>query len=109
MSLVPAREEVAFLAGYRAGAQVNGSVRLNANETPATDPGGTKDFIATAEDGATTDTFTEGVLADLPRITLPAKALEPNGIEDQTLVMIPYFAWSNRDRSSMITSYLTIR
>lgn len=41
MSLVPAREEVAFLAGYRAGAQVNGSVRLNANETPATDPGGT--------------------------------------------------------------------
>ncbi len=39
MSLVPAREEVAFLDSYRAGAQVDGTVRLNANEAPAADPG----------------------------------------------------------------------
>ncbi len=40
MTLVPAREEVALLADYRAGAQVDGTVRLNANEAPAADPGG---------------------------------------------------------------------
>ena len=39
MSLVPARDEVAFLDSYRAGAQVDGTVRLNANEAPAADPG----------------------------------------------------------------------
>ena len=38
MSLVPARQEVASLASYRAGAQIADTIRLNANEAPATDP-----------------------------------------------------------------------
>jgi len=35
MTLVPAREEVEFLASYRPGAQVADTIRLNANEAPA--------------------------------------------------------------------------
>jgi hypothetical protein len=46
----------------------------------------------------------DGVLAGLPRIDVPALELvRPDECTEATLRLVPYFAWSNRDRSSMIT------
>jgi len=47
--------------------------------------------------------ITEGVLSGLPGVTIPVKELTSESAKDAELKMIPYFAWSNRDRSSMIT------
>lgn len=44
-----------------------------------------------------------GQLKGLPQVTIPASELTPDGVNNSELKMIPYFAWSNRDRSSMIT------
>lgn len=53
--------------------------------------------------GAKTQTIDSGVLSGLIQMTIPAKELSGQTVTDTTLKMIPYFAWSNRDRSSMIT------
>ena len=52
---------------------------------------------------ASVDTFGGGLLAGLPRVTLTAKELTGGGVRDRPMVLIPYFAWSNRDRGSMTT------
>ncbi len=39
----------------------------------------------------------------LPGITVPAQEKASEGVNNAALRLIPYFAWSNRDRSSMIT------
>jgi DUF1680 family protein len=52
---------------------------------------------------ASVDTFGGGALAGLPRIALPAQQVLPSGgASARRLQLIPYFAWSNRDPSSMI-------
>ncbi|MDD2598323.1 MAG: glycoside hydrolase family 127 protein [Kiritimatiellae bacterium] len=56
-----------------------------------------------AVQGAQAAMISEGVLAGLPGITIPAKELTADSSKSAELKMIPYFAWSNRDRSSMIT------
>lgn len=56
-----------------------------------------------AAQGAQIKTISEGVLAGLPGMTIPAKELTSDAFKSAELKMIPYFAWSNRDRSSMIT------
>ncbi len=54
--------------------------------------------------GATCSKIDEGNLEGLPSVTLAARELKPDGkLADRRLRLIPYFAWSNRDRSSMIT------
>jgi len=54
--------------------------------------------------GAEVETHKEGVLKGLPKISVPASELTTSDVNaDATLNLIPYFAWSNRDRSSMIT------
>lgn len=55
--------------------------------------------------GAQTQSIDSGVLAGLTQLTISAKELSGSDrtFKDATLKMIPYFAWSNRDRSSMIT------
>lgn len=51
-----------------------------------------------------TATIPAGPLADLPTLSLPARELSLNQqLTPSHLQLIPYFAWSNRDRSSMIT------
>ncbi len=61
-----------------------------------------------AERHAAVSSFDQGIMAGLPMITIPAKELK---LEDATpsasLKLIPYFAWSNRDRSSMNTWFAT--
>jgi len=53
---------------------------------------------------AQTTRIEAGVLAGLPQITIGASEFRrADDICDSTLHLIPYFAWSNRDRSSMIT------
>ncbi len=48
--------------------------------------------------------FGEGLLAGLPRLELDARELKVDGsLEEARIAMIPYFAWSNRGRGSMIT------
>ncbi|MBX3424898.1 MAG: glycoside hydrolase family 127 protein [Pirellulales bacterium] len=54
-------------------------------------------------DKATVMTIAEGPLAGLPQITLPAKERLPDGSRPVPLKLVPYFAWSNRDRGSMTT------
>lgn len=45
-----------------------------------------------------------GILEGLPKISVPAREIDIDGeATDAQLKLIPYFAWSNRDRSSMIT------
>jgi DUF1680 family protein len=56
-----------------------------------------------AVSGARVKAADAGLLAGLPQITLPAKALTLEDVRETPLTLIPYFAWSNRDRSSMIT------
>lgn len=45
----------------------------------------------------------DGPLAGLPQITLPAAELTESGVKPAGIKMVPYFAWSNRDRGSMNT------
>ncbi|WP_442483782.1 glycoside hydrolase family 127 protein [Aeoliella sp. SH292] len=45
----------------------------------------------------------DGPLAKMPGITLPARELRTDGWQDASLKLVPYFAWANRDRGSMIT------
>jgi DUF1680 family protein len=76
------------------------------------DNGGTvqRFFIdpAQAADGAKVAPIKDGILADLPGITIPAQAVQENGsVIAAQLKLIPYFAWSNRDRSSMLTWFGT--
>lgn len=58
-----------------------------------------------AEAEAKTQTIDAGVLAGLTQLTIPAKELTSpdKTFRDAALKLIPYFAWSNRDRGSMIT------
>ncbi|MFT3786704.1 MAG: glycoside hydrolase family 127 protein [Tepidisphaeraceae bacterium] len=58
---------------------------------------------ASAAPQARVDHFADGPLAGLPRFTLAARSIEPKQDDDVSLTLIPYFAWSNRDRGSMIT------
>lgn len=54
--------------------------------------------------GSRVATLEEDSLRGLPGIELPAKALnEEEELADARIKLIPYFVWSNRDRSSMIT------
>lgn len=48
-------------------------------------------------------TINQMPLTGLTEIVLPAKEKRSDGVQDATLKLIPYFAWSNRDRGSMIT------
>jgi len=53
---------------------------------------------------ATTAKIEKGALAGLTQVTVPARELKAeNKLVDTQIRLIPYFAWSNRDRSSMIT------
>lgn len=53
---------------------------------------------------AKTEPIADGVLAGLVRVTVPAHELRADGgVAVRDLVLIPYFAWSNRDRGSMVT------
>lgn len=56
-----------------------------------------------AAQNAQTAKIDSGVLAGLPQITIPAGERTHDGFKTSSLKLIPYFAWSNRDRSSMIT------
>ncbi len=63
---------------------------------------------AQAVEGAKVAIIEDGVLEGLPGITIPAKELQEGDGEAKAQVkLIPYFAWSNRDRSSMITWFGT--
>jgi DUF1680 family protein len=44
-----------------------------------------------------------GILTGLPLFTIPARESDVSGSPKRDLALIPYFAWSNRDRSSMMT------
>ncbi len=62
-------------------------------------------FIAPARAAASAkvSSINSGVLAGLTKITIPAQEVTIDTVADRSLELIPYFAWSNRDRSSMIT------
>lgn len=45
----------------------------------------------------------QGALWGLTEIVLPAQQKRIDGVEQAQLTLIPYFAWANRDRGSMIT------
>jgi uncharacterized protein len=49
-----------------------------------------------------TETFAQGLLANVVRIALPAKKPGVHGDESRALVLIPYYAWNNRGDGSMI-------
>jgi DUF1680 family protein len=44
----------------------------------------------------------DGLLQDIPEITLPAKLNEGGKVQDANLILIPYYAWNNRGDSSMM-------
>ncbi|MCO6043036.1 glycoside hydrolase family 127 protein [Aeoliella sp. ICT_H6.2] len=52
---------------------------------------------------ARVETINRGPLAGLTDIVLPVREKRIDGAQDTQLTLIPYFAWSNRDRGSMIT------
>ncbi len=56
-----------------------------------------------AVDNATIRRIESGRLAGLSEVAIPAKELTADGVRESQLRLIPYFAWSNRDRSSMMT------
>lgn len=59
---------------------------------------------AQVESSARVTTIADGKLKGLPRVTVPARSLEPRDeVKEEMLTLVPYFAWSNRDRGSMIT------
>lgn len=53
-------------------------------------------------DEINTDSFTDGLLKNIVRISFPAKTITENGIIAKNLQLIPYYAWNNRGDSSMI-------
>ena len=53
--------------------------------------------------GSKVQALNSGILAGLTQITVPAKENLGKYFAEAQVKMIPYFAWSNRDRSSMIT------
>jgi DUF1680 family protein len=53
--------------------------------------------------GAKVSRIDSGKLTGLRQITVPIKEINQKKDTNPKLKMIPYFAWSNRDRSSMIT------
>ncbi|MDD8047464.1 MAG: glycoside hydrolase family 127 protein, partial [Verrucomicrobiota bacterium] len=53
--------------------------------------------------GAKQDWFESGGLTGIPRVTLTAFEQVEGGLQPARLVMIPYYAWSNRDQGSMLT------
>lgn len=55
--------------------------------------------VASAE----ADVFESGVLAGIPRVTLAAFEQAEDELQSSRLVLIPYYAWSNRDQGSMLT------
>ncbi|MDA3925458.1 MAG: glycoside hydrolase family 127 protein [Kiritimatiellae bacterium] len=59
--------------------------------------------------GAEIKKITDGPLAGLPGVTVPAQELTEKSSEAAFLKMIPYYAWSNRDRSSMMVWFGTKR
>lgn len=58
-------------------------------------------FAAVAS--AEADVFESGGLAGIPRVTLAAFEQVEGGLQPARLLMIPYYAWSNRDQGSMLT------
>ena len=62
-----------------------------------------------ALEGAKVDKIKDGVLAGLPGVTIPVQELTEKASDPATLKMIPYYAWSNRDRSSMMVWFGTKR
>ncbi len=56
-----------------------------------------------AQAGAEAQMIDSGALTGLTQVAIPAKELSGRKYSDSTLKLIPYFAWSNRDRSSMMT------
>ncbi len=57
--------------------------------------------------GAKIKEIQNGVLVGLPQIIIPAKQNQGKYFSDTKVKLIPYYAWSNRDRSSMITWFGT--
>ena len=53
--------------------------------------------------GGQASPLTSGTLEGMVALSLPARERTFDGVQNASLRMIPYFAWSNRDRSSMIT------
>jgi len=63
------------------------------------------------EDMAQTDPktqpFTEGVLKNIPEITLNGKVKDSRGIWQSPIKLIPYYAWDNRGDTSMLVWFPT--
>ena len=47
--------------------------------------------------------ISDGILKGMPGFSIDANELTADGVNPAKMKLIPYFAWSNRDRSSMIT------
>ncbi|MCA9238541.1 MAG: glycoside hydrolase family 127 protein, partial [Planctomycetales bacterium] len=62
-------------------------------------------FFPGVPDGAAArvERIADGPLSGLPQIIMPGEQLTEAGVEPADIALIPYFAWSNRDRGSMIT------
>ena len=46
--------------------------------------------------------FEEGILADVVKIEIPAKKVSGGQVQGSKLIMIPYYAWDNREDGTMI-------
>lgn len=46
--------------------------------------------------------FAEGIMSGITNISLYAKASEANGVQEDQIKLIPYYAWNNRGESSMV-------
>ena len=57
--------------------------------------------------GVKVNDIQDGVLAGLPQITIPARQNMGKYVSGTQVKLIPYYAWSNRDRSSMNTWFGT--
>jgi uncharacterized protein len=62
-----------------------------------------------AVSGASVERIAEGILRGLPQVSVPAKELTGDGVDDAVLKLIPYYSWSNRGRHSMNTWFATRR
>jgi DUF1680 family protein len=58
-------------------------------------------FINNIGAQGTIDTYTEGVLAGIPHITLDAAAATAEADESAPLTLLPYYAWNNRGNAAM--------
>ncbi len=54
-----------------------------------------------------TQPFTEGVLRNIPEITLHGKIKDRSGIREREIKLIPYYSWNNRGDTSMIIWFPT--